>query len=90
MPIALWRSRTSRRLQSYYNVDLSETSWHDLGVHPQQNRREASAKAVETKRERGKLEEIAEKAVESKREHGVFERAAAKAATTRKRKRKGV
>ena len=28
----------------YYNVNLAETSWHDLGVHPQKNRREASAK----------------------------------------------
>src|SRR5271166_3506150 len=28
----------------YYNVDLSETSWRDLGIHPQQNREEAAAK----------------------------------------------
>jgi len=72
----------------YYNLDLSETNWHQLGVHPQQRRREAAAKGVETKRERGELEEIAEKAVETKREHGVSERAAAKAAVTRKRKHK--
>ena len=39
----------------YYNVDLSETSWHDLGVHPQHDRKEAAAKAVETKRRRGEL-----------------------------------
>jgi hypothetical protein len=37
----------------HYNVDLSETSWHDLGAHPQQHRKEAAAKAVQTKRERG-------------------------------------
>jgi len=37
----------------YYNVDLSETSWRDLGVHPQQNREEAAAKGVATKRARG-------------------------------------
>ena len=35
----------------YYNVDLSETNWHELGVHPQRHRKEADAKAVETKRE---------------------------------------
>jgi hypothetical protein len=23
----------------YYDVNLAETSWHDLGVHPQKNRR---------------------------------------------------
>lgn len=51
----------------YYNVDLSETNWHELGVHPQRHRKEAAAKAVETKREHGVLEEEAAKAVETKR-----------------------
>jgi hypothetical protein len=37
----------------HYDVDLSETSWRDLGVHPQAHRQEAAAKAAETrKRER--------------------------------------
>ena len=45
----------------YYNVDLSETSWRDLGVHPQPHRKEAAAKAVDTKRERGELKEAAAK-----------------------------
>ena len=39
----------------YYDVDLSETSWRDLGVHPQTHRKEAAAKAVKTKRERGEI-----------------------------------
>src|SRR6201998_4058404 len=39
----------------HYNVDLSETNWHELGAHPQRNRQEHAAKAVETKRERGEL-----------------------------------
>jgi hypothetical protein len=34
----------------HYNVDLSETNWHQLGVHPQQNRKEAAARAAETRR----------------------------------------
>ncbi len=33
----------------YYNVDLPETSWHDLGVHPQRHRKEAAAKGVATR-----------------------------------------
>jgi hypothetical protein len=38
----------------YYDVDLSETSWHELGVHPQPNREEAARKAAATRRrERG-------------------------------------
>ncbi len=34
----------------YYDVDLSETDWHELGVHPQTNRQEAAAKAGATRR----------------------------------------
>ena len=36
----------------HYNVDLSETSWHDLGVHPQRNRKEAAAKGAATRERR--------------------------------------
>lgn len=72
----------------YYQVNLSETNWHQLGFHPQRNREEAAAKAIETKRERDELKEAAAKAVETKRQHGVLEEAASKAASTRKLKRK--
>jgi hypothetical protein len=34
----------------HYDVNLSETSWHDLGVHPQRNRKEAAAKGAETRK----------------------------------------
>lgn len=71
----------------YYNVDLSETSWRQLGAHPQRHRKEAAAKAVETKRERGELgRRAAAKSVETKRESGVLNKAAAKVAATRNRK----
>jgi len=33
----------------YYGVNLSETSWSDLGVHPQRNRKETAAKGVATR-----------------------------------------
>src|ERR1700690_1299677 len=36
----------------YYNVNLAETSWHDLGIHPQKNRKEAAAKGAETRQRR--------------------------------------
>jgi len=42
----------------YYNVDLAETNWHQLGIHPQHNRKEAAARAAATRkreREEGKL-----------------------------------
>ena len=31
---------------NYYGVNLAETSWHDLGIHPQKNRKEAAAKGA--------------------------------------------
>ena len=37
---------------SYYDVNLAETSWHDLGVHPQENRREAATKGAATRERR--------------------------------------
>ena len=73
----------------YYNVDLSETSWRDLGVRPQQNREEAAAQGVATKRERGELKEAAAKGVATKHELGELKEAAAKGAATRKREGRG-
>lgn len=34
----------------YYNVDLSETDWHQLGIRPQTNREEAARRAAATRR----------------------------------------
>jgi len=34
----------------YYKVNLSETNWHQLGVHPQRDRKEAAAKAAATRK----------------------------------------
>ena len=44
-----------KKAAEHYDVELTETSWRDLGVHPQAHRKEAAAKAVKTKRERGEL-----------------------------------
>jgi hypothetical protein len=38
----------------HYGVNLSETSWHDLGSHPQRNRKKAAAKGVATRKGRGR------------------------------------
>jgi len=51
----------------HYDVDLSESDWHELGVHPQTHRKEAAAKAVETKRERGELKSAAKKAAATRK-----------------------
>jgi hypothetical protein len=39
-----------QKAAKYYNVDLSEASWRELGVHPQRDRKEAAAKAATTRR----------------------------------------
>jgi hypothetical protein len=46
---------TNIQKAAQYGVNLSETDWHQLGVHPQQNRKAAAAKAAATRRahERG-------------------------------------
>jgi hypothetical protein len=36
----------------HYGVNLAETSWHDLGVHPQENRGAAAAKGATTRERR--------------------------------------
>jgi hypothetical protein len=33
----------------HYGVNLSETNWHELGVHPNRHRFEAAAKAAKTR-----------------------------------------
>jgi hypothetical protein len=51
----------------YYDVEVSEKNWHELGVHPQMHRKEAAAKAVETKRKHGTLKKEAEKAAATRK-----------------------
>src|SRR5271168_3700080 len=42
-----------KKAARHYDVELSERLWHDLSANPQAHRKEAVAKAVEAKRERG-------------------------------------
>ena len=49
-----------KQAAAYYHVDVSESTWEELGSQPHtgqtaEDRREAARKAVETKRERGEL-----------------------------------
>lgn len=41
-----------KKAAKYYDVDVSETSWHDLGVHPQPRRKAASRKGAATRKRR--------------------------------------
>src|ERR1700759_1336137 len=49
-----------KQAADYYDVDMTETDWHDLGGQPHTGRtagqrREAAREGVETKRDRGEL-----------------------------------
>jgi hypothetical protein len=59
--------RNIEKAARHYDVDLSEKDWHDLGVHPQTNRKQAAAKAVETKRKRGELKSESKKAAATRK-----------------------
>lgn len=71
----------------YYGVDLSETNWHQLGVHPQPNREESARKGAETRMRTGEAEEAALKGAATRERLGIAEEAAKKAAATRRRER---
>src|ERR1700746_2402120 len=40
----------------FYDVNLAETSWQDLGIHLQKNRRKAAAKGTVTREQRTRKE----------------------------------
>jgi hypothetical protein len=71
----------------YYDVDLTETDWHQLGVHPQPRRKESARKGAETRMRTGEAEEAALKGAATKKRLGIAEAAAKKAAATRRRER---
>ncbi len=65
----------------YYNVDLSETNWRQLGVHPQLNREESAKARAKTRMRTSEVEEAAV-AGAARETLGIAEEAAKNAATT--------
>jgi len=51
-----------KKAARHYGVDLSETSWRDVGVHPQPRRKQSSRKAVATRKRTGVAKAAARKA----------------------------
>jgi hypothetical protein len=39
-----------QKAAKYYDVELTETSWRDIGAHPQQHRKESAAKGAATRK----------------------------------------
>lgn len=73
----------------YYDLNLSETDWEQLGVHPQPNREESARKGAETRMRTGEAEEAARKGAATRERLGIAEEAAKKAAATRRREAEG-
>jgi hypothetical protein len=71
----------------YYDVDLSETSWEQLGVHPQPNREQSARKGAQTRTRTGQAQEAARRGAATKERLGIAEEAARKAAATRRLER---
>jgi hypothetical protein len=76
-----------KKAAEYYRVDLSETSWKDLGVHPQRHRKESARKGAATRKRTGVAKAAARKGAATRKRTGVAKSAARKAAATRKRRR---
>jgi hypothetical protein len=70
----------------YFGVDLSETNWHQLGVHPQAHRSESARKGAATRKRTGIARTAAQRGAETRKRTGVARTAAQKAAATRKKK----
>jgi len=70
----------------YYDLNLSETDWRQLGVHPQPHRKESARKGAETRMRTGEAEEAARKGAATRERLGIAEEAAKKAATTRRKR----
>jgi len=82
-PIALAFANIEKAAQ-YYGVDLSETNWHQLGIHPQPHRQESARKGADTRMRTGEAKEAAHKGAATRKRLGIAEEAAKKAAATRR------
>jgi hypothetical protein len=73
---------------NHYKVDLSETSWQQLGLHPQRHRKESARKAAATRKRTGVAKKAARKGAATRRRTGVAKAVARKAAATRRKRRR--
>jgi hypothetical protein len=75
-----------KKAATYYGIDLSETSWRELGVHPQQRRKESARKGAATRKRTVVAKRAARKGAATRKRTGVAKTAARKAAATRKKR----
>jgi len=56
-----------KKAAKHYGVELGEGDWHELGEHPQTNRKARAKKAVATKRRTGALRKASKKAASTRK-----------------------
>ncbi len=74
-----------KKAAKYYDVDLSENSASDLGVHPQPRRKATARKGAATRKRTGTAKKAAKKGAATRKRTGTAKKAAKKGAATRKR-----
>jgi hypothetical protein len=72
-----------KKAAKYYDVDVGEESWQDLGVKPQANRRQNAKRGAATRKRIGTAKKASRKASATRKRTGVAKTAARKAAATR-------
>jgi hypothetical protein len=75
-----------KKAAKHYGVELGESEWRELGMHPQTNRKAHARKGAATRKRTGSAKRAAKKAVATKRRTGTLRKAAKKAAATRKKR----
>jgi hypothetical protein len=56
-----------RKAADYYHVDMTETSWEQLGVHPQRGRKESARRGARTRKRTGVAKIAARKAAATRK-----------------------
>ena len=64
-----------KKAAAHYGIDLSEEDWHDLGVHPQRNRKQSARKAVATRKRTGAAKRSAKKTATTRKRKAKASRA---------------
>jgi hypothetical protein len=56
-----------KKAAEYYGVDLSATSWQELGIHPQRHRKQSARKGAATRKRTGAAKTVARKAATTRK-----------------------
>ncbi len=58
-----------KKAAKHYNVEIAESSWNDLGIHPQPHRAKSARKGAATRKRTGIAKAAARKAATTRAKH---------------------